>query len=369
MSGRRNVLGSAWRPAALGAVLAVLACSGEASAQPGAAAAAPRVRSGASVTPDTVTVGDPFVVQLRVQLPAGAQVSFPVEPDSGAAVELLDPRRETRGASGDLTDVTAIYRMAAWDVGDQPLALGDVVVRVDGVERRLPLAALRVHVRSVLPADSAERVPKPARAPIPDYGLWWLPLALLALAVLAAIALLVWAARRWYRRRRPVLATGAAYREALAAFERLDRLGLVAAGEPGRHVALAIEVLRDYLAARLPEARPSHTSGELVAALGGRPEVPHERLDHVFGVADLVKFAAVPVGAAAAADTGREARALVEEVEHALRAREQREAEEAARVEAARRAEQRRYEEARRRAAREAKRGGRGASPDQERAA
>jgi hypothetical protein len=70
-----------------------------AGAQPAAAPTAVRVRSGAPVTPDTVTVGDPFVVQLRVQAPAGAQVTFRSS-RSGAAVELLDAavaRRARRG--------------------------------------------------------------------------------------------------------------------------------------------------------------------------------------------------------------------------------------------------------------------------------
>jgi hypothetical protein len=243
-----------------------------------------------------------------------------------------------------------------------------VVVRVVGTARRLPLGALRVHVRSVLPTDSAQRVPKPARAPVPDYGLWWLRLALLALAVLAVIALLVWARGAGTvgagPRSCPTMPTATRWQGSSGSTAWRSS----GAGEPGRHVALAVEVLRDYLAARLPEARASHTSGELSPRSCAR-QVPHDRLDRVLGVADLVKFAALPIGGDAALDTAREARALVDEVERGTRAREQREAEETARREAAERAEQRRYEEARRRAARAAKREGRSAPRDRERAA
>ena len=329
----------------------------------------PGVRLGTVVAPDTVTVGDPFVVQVRVQAPAGATVAFPASPDSGASVELLDPRRERPAAPAAATggvDVTASYRMAAWDVGAVPIGLGDVRVTVGGTERTVSLGALRVVVRSVLPADTALRVPKPPREPIADPGLWWLRWLLLALAVLALIALLVWLARRWWRNRRRPGTGDAAYAEAVAAFDRLEKLKLVAAGESGRHVALAVEILRDYLAARLPDARPSQTSTELRAALAAREEVPHERLHALLDRADLVKFAALPIGAAPATEAGREARAIVDDVERAIRAREQRELELRAQRERDERESRRRYEEEQRR---RSARGGDGGDGPQERAA
>jgi hypothetical protein len=328
----------------------------------------PGVRLGTVVTPDTVTVGDPFVVQVRVQAPAGATVVFPASPDSGASVELLDPRRDRPAApaAGAGVDVTARYRMAAWDVGNVPLGLGDVRVTVGGAERAVSLRALRVVVRSVLPADTALRVPKPPREPIADPGLWWLRWLLLALAALALIALLVWLARRWWRNRRRPGPADAAYAEAVAAFDRLEKLKLVVAGESGRHVALAVEILRDYLAARLPDARPSQTSTELRTALAAREEVPHERLHALLDRADLVKFAALPIGAAPATEAGREARAIVDDVERGIRAREQRELELRAQRERDERESRRRYEEEQRRRSARGEGGGDG---PQERAA
>ena len=53
--------------------------------------------------------------------------------------------------------------MAAWDVGSLRIKLGDVLVQTDDDERRVALPLPTLFVRSVLPADSAERVPKPAR--------------------------------------------------------------------------------------------------------------------------------------------------------------------------------------------------------------
>ena len=319
------------------------------------------VRAGVTLTPDTVTVGDPFVVQVRVAAPAGARVLFPTSTDSGASVALLDPPRETRTTAADGTvDVTATYRAAAWDVGALPLGLGEVVVTLGGAERRVALTGRRVVVRSVLPADSAQRVPRPVRPPIADPGLWWLPWLLLGLAVAALVGLLGWLAARALRRRRDRVPADLAYQEAVAAFARIDRMQLVAAGEGGRHVALTADVARDYLVARRPGADPAQTSGELVAALAADPDVPGPALAALLADADLVKFADARVSAGAAEAAGAAARALVDDVERAVRERAAREAEQAAAAERAAREAQRRYEEDRRRAARRAERGARG---------
>ncbi|MDF1505309.1 hypothetical protein [Roseisolibacter sp. H3M3-2] len=337
---------------ALRLLAALLALAAPLSAQPAPqpAADAARVRLGTALSADTVTVGDPFELRVRIQAPAGAAVTFPTAPDSASAVEGLDPRRD-RTTPGDAVDVTAVYRLAAWDVGTLPITLGDVVVRIDGAERRVPLRALQVHVRSVLPADSAQRVPKPAREPIADPGLWWLQWLLLALALLALLALLLLLARRWLRRRRPAPVAGGAYAAAVAAFDRLDGMRLVEAGETGRHAALAEEILRDYLVARLSEADPSHTSVELRAALAAREEVPQERLHALLDLTDLVKFAALPLAPAAATEAGREARGVVDAVEQGIAAREAREREEAEARAREERDAQKRYEEEQRRRA------------------
>ena len=353
-------------PALRGAAACVAAALAVATGTAGGQSAGPlRVQAGVTVTPDTVAVGDPFVVQVRVAAPAGATVEFPAGPDSAGAVALLDPRRDqaARGRDGGV-DVTATYRVAAWDVGPLPLGLGDAVVRAGGAERRVPLGGARVVVRSVLPADSARRVPKPVRAPVPDAGLWWLPLALLALAALAIIALLAWLARRWWLGRRRAVPGDLAYATAVAALDRLERLRLVEAGEGGRHVALASDIARDYLAARLPAADRSLTSGELAAALAGSADVPRERLNALLAVADLVKFAGVALRADDAAERGREARRVVDDTEQAVRARLEREAAEEAERARAERDARRRYEEERRRAARHARRNGAPGAPE-----
>lgn len=280
---------------------------------PTALAAQEPIRAGASVSRDTVTVGEAFEVRLRVRAPVGAEIRFPENPDTAGTVQARDPRTIVTTDSVQSLDQTAIYRMSAWDVGRQPIRLGDVVVLWSNAssagERSVPVANLAVVVRSVLPADSALRVPKPARPlwvvkPFP----WWLLAALLAAI---AIGIAIW----WWRRRRrgtaaPVVVDP--YVKAQKEFSRLDAMGLVDAGERTRFVALAVEVLRDYLAARYADAELSLTSRELVGALRRSPAVPADQLSRVLHEADLAKFARWSLSEERARSLAREARNIVE---------------------------------------------------------
>jgi len=266
------------------------------------------VQAAVGIEPDTVRIGDPFLVQIGIRAPLGATIAFPPAPDSTGAVQGLDPVRvETRPDSGG-TVQWGYYRVAAWNVGDQPISLGDVVVTVGGRSRRISLTGHKVFVASVLPADTTLRVPKPAQ-PLYEFSapLRWLWLALAALAVLL---LLLWWWWRNRQRRRPHAVVDP-YVRAEREFARVEALRLVEAGERGRYVALMVEVLRDYLAARYPSAPLSLTSTELLAALERERAIPNDLLMRVLNEADLIKFARRQVAADRARELGREARAIV----------------------------------------------------------
>jgi hypothetical protein len=274
---------------------------------------AQQVQSGVTVSKDTVSIGEPFEVRVRVRAPAGSRIRFPENPDSTATVQARDPRSITTNDSVQFIDQTATYRVAAWDIGRQPIVIGNVAVALSGAQsadRTVSLSGRQVFVRSVLPADSAQRVPKPAR-PLwePRMFPWWL-LALVLAAI--AIGVLVW----WWlkRRRRPKAAAPVdPYVRAQREFNRLETMGLVDAGERTRFVALAVEVLRDYLASRHGEASLALTSRELVNALRRRATIPHEQLMRVLHEADLAKFAAFSLTEDRARSLARDARGIVEQ--------------------------------------------------------
>jgi hypothetical protein len=282
--------------------------------QVGTAAPPPPIEIGARIEPDTVTIGQPFRVTVRVRAPQGARIEFPPGPDSAGPVEALDTRTVTDGADSTATEATAIYRLAAWDVGAQPIGIPDITVRIGTETHPVSLGDRSVFVRKLTPPDSARRVPRPARpilaAPRPWW--WWAGPA----AVVLAVLLLIWWLARLRRRRAPpppVNALSVAERE----LGRVDKMGLIEAGERGRYIALTAEVVRDYLARRIPDANVSLTTGEVLAVLRDDARVPIERLRSVLTESDAVKFSGHGVSRDRALEVGRDARAVIAAIDGA----------------------------------------------------
>lgn len=282
------------------------------------------VSLGVLVVPDTVTVGDPFRVVVRVRAPRGTTLEFPSAPDSGTGVEALDPVVVVPAGDTSAVEQTATYRLAAWDLGARGIRFPDILVREGATVRRLAVARrLSVFVASVLPADSTERVPKPPR-PLFEFGPPWWWWALVALAALGVFGAVWWLWRR--RRQAPPVAIRSPKELADAEFARIEAMELVASGERGAHVALMVDVVRDYLARVLPPAAPSLTTAELLQRLRGDTRLPLARLARLLQDVDLVKFAGAPIDAARAELAGDEARGVVDEVHLALQRAERREA-------------------------------------------
>ena len=273
------------------------------------------VQLGVKLTQDTVTVGQRFVMLVKLRAPAGTTIVFPAESDSAAkatatATEMLGKpavqiARDTSGVTG-----TAAYRLAAWDVDSQGLGIGDIVVKLKGKTGYVSLASFHVFVRSVLPADSTKRIPKPPRQPIEIKKFDWRPwLAALAALIIAAILWRLWV---WYRRRKsaPLDPYKAAERE----FARIEAMGLIAAGEGERHAALMSDVMRDYLSARAPGVQRSQTSSELLASAVWIHSVARGLGEQLWRT-DLIKFAGIRVAPDEAEKLGVGAKSVVQSVE------------------------------------------------------
>jgi hypothetical protein len=204
----------------------------------------------------------------------------------------------------------ALYHLTAWDVGVQPLRFPDVRITFAGQERRLPLANALVFVKSVLPADTSLRVPKPPRPVIvlPVFN-WLLWAALLAAAIVAG--LLWWAWRRYRNRPKPPVDP---YAYAQQQFARIEQRRLLEDGKYAEYYARMVDVVREYLAARVPGVRRSNTSTELLRTMKSRDGVEAE-LPRLLERADLVKFARASVSLEEARDAGLTLRAIVDHVE------------------------------------------------------
>lgn len=273
-----------------------------------------QVQMGFRVSPDTVVVGQPFNLFVKVLAPKGVRFEFPAGPDTTAqnGVRPIELRGE-KIVSMLADTAVALYHLVAWDVGTQPLRFPDVRVTFAGQERRPPLGGAFVFVKSVLPADTSLRVPKPARPLIilPVFN-WLLWLGLLAAAI--AIGLLWWAWRRYRNRPKPAIDP---YVRAQQEFAKIEARRLVESGEASAYLVSMVNVVREYLAARVPGVRRSDTTFELLNAMKPRDAVESE-LPHWLGEADMVKFARGDVAHEQAVEAGRTLRAIVDHVEARL---------------------------------------------------
>ena len=285
-----------------------------AGAQVPAAAGELPVQMGYRVNPDTVLIAQQFNLFIKVLAPKGVRFEFPLGPDTASqnGVRPIEIRGEKIVSMLGDTAV-ALYHLVAWDVGTQPLRFPDVRVSTQGQERLIPLGGASVFVKSVLPADTSLRIPKPARPlivlPVFNWLLWG---AILAAAI--ALILLWWAWRRYRNRPKPPIDP---YVRAQQEFARIEARKLVEKDEPEEHVAAMVDVVREYLAARVPGVRRSNTTTELVRAMDPREGV-EAGIPDMLERADMVKFARAGVGVEEAKRVGATAREIVDHVEARL---------------------------------------------------
>lgn len=272
-----------------------------------------------SAEPETVTVGQPFSVRIRVRAPKFATIRFPPVPDTSDAIEAVDPRATQDAGDDELIDRTAVYRLVAWDVGARTPHFADVTIATGGADQHFAVAVPPVTVRSLLPADSAQRVPKDARAPIAPPGFLW-KVVLLAALVVVALAWYLW--RRRARRAAETPREAEPYAAAAASFDALDALELPTAGEAGRHVIASVDVLRGYLARRFPDMRASLTPGEVGRVLedSDLPVLP-QRLTALLERESSLRFARGAVTPDEALALGGESQAIVRDIQRAYEER------------------------------------------------
>ena len=289
-----------------------------------------RIQPLVRVRPDSVAIGEPFTLDVTVNVPMGARVEWPVLPDTGFPVAMMRPPAITiRTTREGQETVQAQYTLTAWDVGAVPVPLDELTIRSGNDVVRVPVGDPVVRVPSVLPGDSTLQVPTAAKPPFPREVTWWTqwwP----ALVVVACALVLLGRARR--RRAASVgsLASPAmldAAAEAEAAFARVEQMHLESAGEGAQLVSLAAAVLQRLLE-RLAGLPVGRSSRELLDVWRGDASVPADRLSVWMEAVDAIKFSPQPVTPSEAAALLREARALARQVVTA----------DAARREAARRA-------------------------------
>ena len=270
---------------------------------------------GLKVTPDTVTIGDPFILVVRVKVKPGFTAEFPQMPDSteGRPSKIgLVGKPLLERAPDDSLEFRATYKLTAWDVGLQQIPLTDVHVTGPQGTGFLPLRAT-VFVKSVLPADTALQIPKPPRDRFPVHKINWWPWIIAA--ILLALGALLWVIyKRWRElRNRP----RDPFVVAMDEFRRIEALQLPQNGEAERHAVLMAEAMRVYLSAKVPGAHISNTPRQLTESIRSS-RLGDENVGGVLSEMELLKFARARTTPDAATELGRKARAIVELVEKQL---------------------------------------------------
>ncbi len=303
---------------------------------PGAARLAQAQRVEASLSTDSVTVGDRFTLTLVAEHPFALEPAFP-DPALGDTLfgDLEVIGRQASGgrylgaADPGLRRDSVVYEVTTFALDTAyvpPLA-----VRFSANEDTFSAASapLILLVTSLVPPE-AEDIQD--LAPLVEFPrpLW--PYVLLALAVLVLLALLIYYLRR--RRRAPEpeapsLPPAPRVSPYDAAIRRLRELEASADPEAQEQVKPFFvelsDVLRTYLEARLGVPALERTTRELRQELEGRyvryklPGAAPGRVQNLLERADLVKFADLRPPAAQSREALEETRKTIDSIETKLR--------------------------------------------------
>jgi len=277
-----------------------------------------------SLAPNGITVGDAaqavVTVTARTAELAGAP-RFPLWQQTWGEAEIIEKDAPLKTGERDgVTTWQQTLTLRAFRTGSVPLPPVAVEVPVkQGTLRFQTPAGLALAVRSVIPAEEKNPIPKPPAAMRPlgiGSRFWW------TLGVLSVLAL----AGLWLLRRRPKMAAGTIAVPVLPPFEELaaelDRL----AAEPSMvslHTRLSL-ALRRYLGRRLPFPAVESTTAEIQRQLLSRrmPGLVARQSVELLRACDLVKFARQDVDPLKARERVETVRRLAGELESHLAPRE-----------------------------------------------
>jgi hypothetical protein len=297
------------RPAAVAVVLGALAVpylgAGSAAAQPRTAAPDTLFVAG-EVAPAVVHIGERVAVRLRMPLPAGGEKLLgPPAPVTMGPVDVVVSEPLAVGADSVGWHLEAAF----FQTGEVDLA--QVPFRLETATGEVPVRLLpyTISVVSSLPDSLGEADIRPIKGPLDVPARWrW---GRIAAALVLAAAAAAGAVLLWRRRRRPVEAVSPYVPDlppeivALRALGELEAESLPARGLMKEHYSRLSLILRQYLERRFRVPAVESTTDEIRLVLGpGVPLEPGRRdsLLALFDEADLVKFAKVEPGAAAADD-------------------------------------------------------------------
>jgi hypothetical protein len=256
------------------------------------------VRLDVRTAPESLAVGDRWTVELRVEVPGRAQVTFPPALPRGIDADLIEymPGAEDESAPGRPATRTwvARYTLALFAVG--PIALPPLSVEVvaDSLRATVSTDSLRTFVTTVLTdslaAAGLRDLKGQAEVRMPLWP-WWVAAGVLAVAIAAFL---------WWRRRRrgaapvvPLVPQRPAHEVALEALRRLETRRLPLDGKFQEHWVALSEIVRRYLEDGFGVAALEETTEEILFDLErhGFDRTHVLQFRALSDAGDLIKFA------------------------------------------------------------------------------
>lgn len=256
----------------------------------------PPLELGAVVRPESVALGEPFTLEVRVTHDPGQRYEFKAPGELGDFDLVKLERSREDGAAASTTTLRATLQ--AFALGTHPVPALELEVTTPAGVQTLPAPRPTVTVASSLPPDADAQgadladVRPPEAVPVRTWRL------LYALAGLLAVGLLAWGLRRALRRPRPVAAPPAPPPEPLhvrttAALDALARENLPSQARFKEFYFRLSEIVRGYLGERYGFEALESTTPELLAALRARstPGLPMADVAAFAEASDFARYA------------------------------------------------------------------------------
>lgn len=263
----------------------------------GTAAADGHVTVSSTVDRDAITVGDPVVLTVTVELAPGWTVADPGVPRALGEFEILetDPVQQARLNNGG-TRLVFRYRVSAYRVGERPTPPIEVsYTGPNGEKGTASTGGHLVRVQSViLPEENAADI-KPLKPQLPVPGLLGSELLRLVFAGVGAAAVIVLVAiALWFFRRRGVIVPDGLTpaQRALAELEKLAAQQLADKGRFSEHYERMTSILRAYVADQYRLPAGERTPRELRREMERAGVDPQQRaaIFEILNEGEVVRF-------------------------------------------------------------------------------
>ena len=260
---------------------------------------APQASVVASLETDSVLIGDSFSLNIEVQTPDGVYVTLPSFADTlHPNIEILKAFRpdSLRLANGWLS-VKAQYTLIGLDSGIFTLSPRTLIRNESGSNDTLFANPVRITVM-LAPADSTQNIRdiKPIYSLPLTFGEVWPWIA--AIFLLATLLWLLIRMIKKIRRREPLFGKALPilppHLEALRKLDLLRHEKLWQEGHTKEYYTRLTDILREYLDNRFELSAREQVTSEILTSLratGFENNRLIERLEYIFSIADMAKFA------------------------------------------------------------------------------